>query len=119
MVEWNYQNIAIAGAAIVTPIVGFAWWLGVFQKIQVNKSVFPGGTYIYSDWRGPLRNIRQPFDKIQGDLALYQSEVGSGAPPVDQTVPMGIYYDDPHNLKNPDDFRCCAGFLINSKAIQS
>ncbi len=25
---------------------------------------------------------------------------------------MGIYYDDPYNLQNPNDFRACIGFLL-------
>ena len=26
--------------------------------------------------------------------------------------PMGVYYDDPGNLKDPNSLRACCGFLI-------
>ena len=50
-IEWNNQNIAIAGAAAVgASLLGFALWLGAFKKVQVKEGLFPGGTFVYVDW---------------------------------------------------------------------
>jgi hypothetical protein len=50
-IEWNNQNIAIAGvAAVGASLMGFAVWLGVFKKVQVKEGLFPGGTFVYMDW---------------------------------------------------------------------
>lgn len=61
-IEWDEKNIAIAGAAAVgASLLGFALWLGVFKKVHVKEGLFPGGTFVYLDWQGPLRSIHEPF----------------------------------------------------------
>jgi hypothetical protein len=107
-IEWNAKNIAIAGAAIVTPILGFAWWLGTFKKVEIKESQFNGGTFIYFNWQGPLRSINKPFTKLNSDCADFKA--------ADLTFTrlsvVGIYYDNPRVLKNPADFRCSVGVLL-------
>jgi len=61
-IEWDEKNIAIAGAAAVgASLLGFALWLGVFKKVHAKEGLFPGGTFVYLDWQGPLRSIHEPF----------------------------------------------------------
>ena len=83
--------------------------------MKIRESQFSGGTMIYIDWQGPLKNIRQPFDKIMGDLDKYRKGVesmGQKAPTSKETPCLGIYYDDPYNLQDPNQFRAACGFLI-------
>ena len=85
------------------------WWLGFFKKMQINESVFPGGTFIYSDWKGEIKSVGEAFGNISAEFVRIRD---ASKIPI-RGHPMGIYYDDPSNLKNPSDFRACIGFLIN------
>lgn len=69
--------------------------------MKIRESQFSGGIMIYIDWQGPIKNIRQPFDKIMADLDKYRKGVesmGQKAPTSKETPCIGIYYDDPYNL---------------------
>ncbi len=35
----------------------FLWWLGVFRTMHISENVFPGGTMVYIDWKGPIKEI--------------------------------------------------------------
>ena len=75
---------------IVVCLLAFAWWLGVFYKIEISEDQFPGGTYVYMDWKDDIKNINTPWIKINQDLTKSGSSVTANF--------MGIYYDDPGNL---------------------
>ena len=95
--------LAVLGVLTVG-LLGYVWWLGFFSTMEINEDVFPGGTFVYVDWKGEVKNIKEPFMKIAADFQKTGSKV---------TVHyMGIYYDDPGNLQNPSDFRACLGYLI-------
>jgi len=48
-------------AAVLAALLALAWWLGFFLKMEISESIFPGGTFVYLDWRGPIRNLKDPF----------------------------------------------------------
>ena len=96
---------------IVAVIGLLAVWVGYFKTMEIDESVFPGGNFVYVDWRGTLRNLKDPFHSAFDALMAYRA-TNPNAPTDEQVSCMGVYYDDPNNLKNPAHFRCCAGFLI-------
>ena len=105
-----YTGLLIVGG-LGFGIFILAVWLGFFKRMEIKESIFPGGTFVYVDWRGSLRNLKDPFHQVYETFLAYRRN--NQDCPTDEQVPsMGIYYDDPGNLKNPDHFRCCAGFLI-------
>ena len=34
------------------------WYLGSFKKIEIEESNFPGGTIVYIDWQGHIKDIK-------------------------------------------------------------
>ncbi len=92
-------------AGLIFGIFAFAWWLGVFSSMEINEEVFSGGTFVYIDWKDEIKNISEPFKKLNAEFEKLKSPATANF--------MGIYYDDPGNLKDPKDFRACLGFLVN------
>ena len=88
-----------------------AVWLGFFKTMEIQENVFPGGTFVYVNWRGALKNLKDPFHSVFDGLMAYR-RTNAEAPTDADVSCMGVYYDDPKNLKNPTHFRVCAGFLI-------
>jgi hypothetical protein len=43
---------------IVIGIVFFLFWVGVFKSIQIKENTFPGGTLIYTDYKGSIKTIQ-------------------------------------------------------------
>ena len=52
--------LSLLGALLIA-ILGLAWWLGFFYKMEITESIFPGGTFVYLDWRGSIRDLKDPF----------------------------------------------------------
>ena len=96
--------IIILGLALL----GFAYWMGVFQSIKITETTFHGGTFLYKDYRGHIKNIGSAFNLILRDLEEFKkNEIRKFNLPV-----MGIYYDDPGNLKDPEALRASIGLLL-------
>ena len=74
MFETWYSQLLLAALVL---ILVFLWWIGAFMSMKIRESQFSGGTMIYIDWQGPIKNIRQPFDKIFADLDKYKKGVES------------------------------------------
>ena len=74
MFETWYSKLLIVAILL---ILVFLWWIGLFRSMKIRESQFSGGTMIYIDWQGPLKNIRQPFDKVANDLEKYRKAVES------------------------------------------
>ena len=49
-------------------------------------------------------------------MTEYRKEVGNKAPKETETAIIGIYYDDPYNLVDPDKLRACCGLLLDKSA---
>ena len=62
-----------------------------------------------------MKNIQAPFNKIYKELEAFKA-LKPGYSLYNQIKWMGIYYDDPYTLKNPDEFRFSAGFIIPGDA---
>ena len=74
MFETWYSKLLVVAILL---ILIFLWWIGLFRSMKIRESQFSGGTMIYIDWQGPLKNIRQPFDKAANDLEKYRKAVES------------------------------------------
>ena len=55
-------------AVILVGILVFAWWLGIFSKMEISEEIFQGGTFLYIDWKDEIRNINAPFKKLDAEL---------------------------------------------------
>ena len=82
----------VAGGAALA-VSGFALWVGAFKKVEIKERSFPGGTFIYKNWQGHIKNITNPFFDVFGTLQRFRKENPGVAP---ESLPnMGIYYDPP------------------------
>lgn len=52
-------------------ILIFAWWLGIFSKIDISEKSFPGGMYMYLDYRDKIKNMSETFKRIRKDEELF------------------------------------------------
>lgn len=96
--------------AVPTSTVSFMGYFGYFKKMEIKESQFSGGTMIYIDYQGHIKNIYQPFQQILGDLDQYQNAREKSNQPI--ALPIGVYYDDPYKLVEPEKNRACAGFFV-------
>jgi len=101
--------------ALVVIFTWFIWWMGVFKKIQITETTFYGGTFIYKDYQGHIKNVRKAFGLIVADLDAWKRQQVRQI-----TLPCtGVYYDDPHNLKDPEKCRASVGFLVPFRSEQA
>ena len=47
--------------SVPTSTLSFMWYFGYFKKMEIKEGRFPGGTMIYLDYQGHIKNIYQPF----------------------------------------------------------
>eukprot|EP00347_Sterkiella_histriomuscorum_P018272 403346144 len=90
----------------------FAWYLGVFQSVKISEDTFHGGTFIYKDWQGHIKNVGVHFGDTMKDLNDFKkNEVRKFNLPM-----MAIYYDQPNNLKDSNKCRASVGMLLQFKS---
>ncbi len=78
---------------VIISLVGFllfAWYMGLFHKLEISETKFSGGHFIYYDYQGHINNALK-FHQI------LQKEMGSDIDFKDLN-PLTIIYDDPFNL---------------------
>ena len=103
--------IGYALVALVAALLIFLVWVGFFKSIKIEPKVFPGGTFIYKDYKGSVKQLGTAHSVILRDLAAWKS-----TQPKNIITPcMGIYYDDPYNIKDPESFRASIGILSSFK----
>ena len=108
----DLENFSLGVPQIVISLgfiaVFVLWYLGVFSRVEVSEDVFYGGVFIYKDWRGPISQVGQAFGPVMADVAEFRSNE-----PRKFSLPMmGIYYDDPQNLKDASMNRASIGVLL-------
>jgi len=47
--------IGYALVALVAALLIFLVWVGFFKSIKIEPKVFPGGTFIYKDYKGSVK----------------------------------------------------------------
>lgn len=47
--------------AVPTSTVSFMAYFGYFKKMEIKEGQFPGGTMVYIDYQGHIKNIYKPF----------------------------------------------------------
>ena len=109
--------VPLAVGGTVLALGGLATWLGFFKKVMIDESTFNGGTFIYLDWRGPIRNLKDPFHKLYSDFMEMRKESPAVTPKDEEVHCVGLYFDDPSNLKKAEEFRCCAGFMLPASGV--
>jgi hypothetical protein len=53
--------------ALFLAILLFAWYMGAFISMDIHEETFPGGTYIYLDYRDKLSNLHKTYMRIMKD----------------------------------------------------
>ena len=110
-VQDNKLQVALAGAGLFAAAgLGFATWVGAFSKMTVQEATLEGGYLIYTEYRGSVRNIHSAYKPVMADYEEFKKQ----NPSIESRC-VGLYYDDPYNLVNPDEFRACLGFLLANK----
>ena len=100
---------------LVASLSIFALWMGVFKKMKIEEKHFYGGVLAYVDYRDEIKNIGKAHTQIGKDLDLFKTQhVLQG-----KALTMGIYYDDPYNLKRPNEFRATLGILFVDRNVQA
>lgn len=94
--------------ALAVIVFGIFYWLGMLTTMKIKETVFKGGIFIYTDYRGNIKNVNAAFVKhVIKDRDEYRKTM---VRPI--TLPcLGIYYDDPYNLVDPEECRATIGFL--------
>ncbi|TNV76021.1 hypothetical protein FGO68_gene15487 [Halteria grandinella] len=100
----------LAAGAGLAFIAGTAWYVGVFKKVAISEKSFEGGTFIYASYQGSVRSIYKGFKPVFEALAQFRKDFKDVAP---KDVPItGIYYDNPNELQDQNQFRADIGFLL-------
>lgn len=83
----------------------FSAYMGMFNKITIKQEQFPGGYFIYYDYRGHFNTMSQFHKNLQKEIGLDTSKIPK----------MTIVYDDPFNLEDGRQFRAAFGYLLQEK----
>jgi hypothetical protein len=59
---------------IVAFIFLFLWWLGLFKKMVIEEKKFPGGIFVYKDYRDAMKYLPRAYDGISKDLYEYMKK---------------------------------------------
>ncbi len=54
--------------AVPTSTVSFMSYFGYFKKMDIKEGQFPGGTMIYIDYQGHIKNIYSHFNRSLATL---------------------------------------------------
>ncbi len=79
----------------------------VEETLNIAECEFKGGLLVYVDFQGKLDDICKAYCPIE---AAIQGTLIKG---LDMAC-IGLYFDDPHNLKDPSKLRVTCGMLIRS-----
>lgn len=53
-------------------VLVFLWWMGVFSSIAISESTFNGGTFMFKDFQGNIKNVGNDFTKIDKEVEAYR-----------------------------------------------
>ena len=110
MQDIGQKELLIGGAAGFSLLtVGFATWLGIFRSVPISRKLFPGGQFYYINYKGHVKNLGPVFEKLYGMVQKVEKEI-------DMKFIYhfaGIYYDDPDNLVDPEQFRATIGIITH------
>lgn len=81
----------------------YAFYMGMFTKLEVKEGEFPGGFYVYYDYQGHINNATLFHQNLQKSLEGVDTS---------NLIQMTIAYDDPFNLRDPRSYRASLGFLL-------
>ena len=54
----GFLKYALGASAIGIP--AYLFWLGYFKEMNIEEKTFPGGTFIYKNYKGPVTNLNVP-----------------------------------------------------------
>lgn len=93
---------------VIVVIVGlllFMWYMGMFQKLDINVNDFEGGFYVYYDYQGHINSVNLFHENLQKEIKDVD---------FNKVKQMTIAYDDPFNLIDPRTYRASLGFLFEN-----
>ncbi|KAL4441125.1 hypothetical protein ABPG74_002075 [Tetrahymena malaccensis] len=102
----NKFKIACAiGAGIAGVIYGFYWYHGAFSDVEVKEQKYGPLDLIYFNRIGDYETIGVDWIKLQNDAHKYFKHVQF----------IGIYYDNPKLLDDPNQARVALGFTVENR----
>eukprot|EP00350_Pseudokeronopsis_sp_OXSARD2_P013983 CAMPEP_0170544796 /NCGR_PEP_ID=MMETSP0211-20121228/3426_1 /TAXON_ID=311385 /ORGANISM="Pseudokeronopsis sp., Strain OXSARD2" /LENGTH=194 /DNA_ID=CAMNT_0010848535 /DNA_START=83 /DNA_END=667 /DNA_ORIENTATION=+ len=80
--------------------------------MNISERTFSGGYFVYFNYQGNVKSVGTQYEKLMEDLGKFTSKKLTCG--TDYQC-LGIYYDSPDNLINPDHMRTSLGYLLPSK----
>ncbi|EAR95009.1 GyrI-like small molecule-binding domain protein (macronuclear) [Tetrahymena thermophila SB210] len=102
----NKLKLACAiGAGIAGLISGFYWYHGAFSNVDIKEQKYGPCDFIYFNRIGSYQTIGTEWMKLEKDAHKYFTNVQF----------IGIYYDNPKLLDDPNQARVALGFSVGNR----
>ena len=112
------MELIIYALGLALVLVVLLVYIGVFDEVEVAEGVFPGASnFVFVGWKGNLKELSKAFDHLFSQIKEPLSQVGLSLSSQDfknNCKIMGVYFDDPKALENPEDFRVCIGICFST-----
>jgi hypothetical protein len=96
--------------AFVAIIIGLAFYMGIFMKVEITEDTLEESIFFYSDQEMQYWDLEPVFDIYCAIEKTLKETPGAPISPV-----VGFYYDEPDLLVDPKKARSSVGLMVDPK----
>ncbi|EWS74552.1 glutathione S-transferase, amine-terminal domain protein (macronuclear) [Tetrahymena thermophila SB210] len=100
----NFKLACAIGAGITGIVSGIYWYHGAFSDIEFRDSKYGPYDFVYYKRVGSYQTLGSEWSKMSNEVQKQFSTVHF----------IGIYYDNPEQLKDPNQARAALGFAVGN-----
>ncbi|KAL4489784.1 hypothetical protein ABPG72_022424 [Tetrahymena utriculariae] len=100
----KFNLILAVGLSITGILSGLYWYHGAFSDVEFRESMYGPQDFVYLNRIGNYENLGSDWAKVQNEVYKQFNNV----------LFIGIYYDNPEQLKDPNQARASLGFSVDN-----